>query len=37
MYHLDSNNVFERYWYWVWPALRGDLGYSFVKSARSRR
>ena len=20
MYHLDSNNVFERYWYWVWPA-----------------
>jgi peptide/nickel transport system permease protein len=33
MYHLDSNNVFERYWYWVWPALRGDLGYSFVKSA----
>ncbi len=33
MYHLDSNNVFERYWYWVWPALQGDLGYSFVKSA----
>ncbi len=33
MYHLDSNNVFERYWYWVWPALQGDLGYSFTKSA----
>lgn len=32
-YHLDSNNVFERYWYWVWPALQGDLGYSFTKSA----
>jgi peptide/nickel transport system permease protein len=33
MYHLDSNNVFERYWYWVWPALQGDFGYSFTKSA----
>ncbi len=33
MYHLDSNNVFERYWFWVWPALQGDLGYSFTKSA----
>jgi len=33
MYHLDSHNVFERYWYWMWPALRGDLGYSFTKSA----
>ncbi|MEK6287124.1 MAG: ABC transporter permease [Acidobacteriota bacterium] len=33
MYHLDSNNVFERYWYWVWPALQGDLGYSFTKNA----
>lgn len=33
MYHLDSNNVFERYWYWFWPALRGDFGYSFTKSA----
>lgn len=32
-HHLDSNNVFERYWYWVWPALQGDLGYSFTKSA----
>ena len=33
MYHLDSNNVFERYWYWFWPALRGDFGFSFTKSA----
>ena len=23
MYHLDSNNVFERYWFWVWPAAGG--------------
>jgi len=33
MYHLDSTNVFERYWYWFWPALQGDFGYSFTKSA----
>jgi peptide/nickel transport system permease protein len=33
LYHLDSHNVFERYWYWLWPALRGDFGYSFTKSA----
>lgn len=33
MYHLDSNNVFERYWYWFWPAVQGDFGYSFTKSA----
>jgi peptide/nickel transport system permease protein len=32
-YHLDSKNVFERYWYWLWPAMQGDLGYSFLKSA----
>ena len=32
-YHLDSHNVFERYWYWLWPALQGDLGFSFTKSA----
>jgi peptide/nickel transport system permease protein len=32
-YHLDSRNVFERYWYWLLPAMRGDLGYSFLKSA----
>ena len=30
LYHLDSDNVFERYWYWLWPALRGDFGYSFL-------
>ncbi|MCI0487261.1 MAG: ABC transporter permease [Blastocatellia bacterium] len=30
LYHLDSDNVFERYWYWFWPALRGDFGYSFL-------
>src|SRR6185503_9097543 len=33
LYHLDSHNVFERYWYWLWPAIRGDFGYSFTKSA----
>jgi len=33
VYHLDSNNVFERYWHWLWPALRGDFGYSFLKDA----
>jgi peptide/nickel transport system permease protein len=33
LYHLDSNNVFERYWYWLWPALRGEFGQSFSKSA----
>jgi peptide/nickel transport system permease protein len=27
-YHLDSHNVLERYWYWLWPAMRGDFGYS---------
>jgi peptide/nickel transport system permease protein len=32
-YHLDSRNVFERYWYWLLPAMGGDLGYSFLKSA----
>ncbi len=32
-YHLDSNNVFERYWYWAWPALSGDFGDSYTKSA----
>jgi peptide/nickel transport system permease protein len=32
LYHLDSNNIFERYWYWLWPALRGDFGYSFTKT-----
>lgn len=33
VYHLDSDNVFERYWYWLWPALQGDFGYSFTRSA----
>lgn len=28
-YHLDSENVFERYWYWFGPALRGDFGFSY--------
>jgi len=32
LYHLDSNNIFERYWYWLWPALQGDFGYSFTKT-----
>ncbi len=32
-YHLDSKNVFERYWYWVLPAVRGDFGDSYMKSA----
>jgi peptide/nickel transport system permease protein len=32
-YHLDSRNVFERYWYWLKPAVRGDLGDSFITSA----
>jgi peptide/nickel transport system permease protein len=31
-HHLDSNNVFERYWYWLWPALQGDFGYSYTKT-----
>ena len=33
LYHLDSDNILERYWYWLWPALRGDFGFSFTKSA----
>lgn len=32
-YHLDSKNVFERYWYWVLPAASGDFGDSYMKSA----
>src|ERR1044072_1916685 len=32
-YNLNSKNVFERYWYWVWPAARGDFGDSYMKSA----
>jgi peptide/nickel transport system permease protein len=34
LYHLDSENVFERYWYWLLPALQGDFGYSYTKSAQ---
>jgi peptide/nickel transport system permease protein len=33
VYHLNSNNVFERYWFWLWPALRGDLGNSYTTQA----
>jgi peptide/nickel transport system permease protein len=29
LHHLDTENVVERYWYWLWPALRGEFGYSF--------
>jgi peptide/nickel transport system permease protein len=32
-YHLDSKNVFERYWYWLKPATRGDLGDSLITAA----
>ena len=32
LYHLDSNNVLERYWYWIWPALQGDFGFSYTKT-----
>jgi peptide/nickel transport system permease protein len=32
-YHLDSDSVMERYWYWLKPALRGDLGDSFITAA----
>jgi peptide/nickel transport system permease protein len=28
-YHLDTENVFVRYWYWLWQALHGNFGYSF--------
>ena len=28
-YHLDSENVFVRYWYWLGQALQGNFGYSF--------
>lgn len=32
LHHLDSTNVLERYWYWLWPALHGDFGYSFTQN-----
>ncbi len=28
-FHLDTNNVFVRYWYWLKGAATGDFGYSF--------
>ena len=28
-FHLESNNVFVRYWYWLWQSLHGNFGYSF--------
>jgi peptide/nickel transport system permease protein len=28
-YHLDSQNVFVRYFYWLKNAVQGDFGYSF--------
>src|SRR5215472_12613876 len=31
-YHLESNNVFVRYWYWLWQALHGNFGQSFLYS-----
>jgi peptide/nickel transport system permease protein len=31
-YHLESNNVFVRYWYWLWQALHGNFGHSFLYS-----
>ena len=32
-YHLNSDHIIERYWYWLWPALQGDLGFSYVYKA----
>jgi len=31
-YHLESSNVFVRYWYWLWQALHGNFGHSFLYS-----
>lgn len=28
-YHLESENVFVRYWYWLTESLQGNFGYSF--------
>jgi peptide/nickel transport system permease protein len=28
-YHLDTDNIFVRYWYWLRGAVVGDFGYSF--------
>lgn len=32
-YHLNSDNIFERYWYWFSASVRGDLGESYVYKA----
>lgn len=32
-YHLGSKNIFERYWFWLLPAVGGDLGHSYTKSS----
>src|SRR5262249_33151862 len=29
-YHLESHNVFVRYWFWLWSAIRGDFGHSYI-------
>jgi peptide/nickel transport system permease protein len=31
-YHLESHNIFVRYWYWLWQALHGNFGLSFLYS-----
>lgn len=28
-YHLDTENIFVRYWFWLSGAITGDFGYSF--------
>jgi peptide/nickel transport system permease protein len=30
-FHLDSKNVFVRYWHWLGPAVQGDFGYSMTE------
>ncbi|HXG93927.1 MAG TPA: ABC transporter permease [Blastocatellia bacterium] len=30
IYHLDSRNVFERYWHWLIPAFQGEFGHSLL-------
>ncbi|PYP87070.1 MAG: ABC transporter substrate-binding protein [Blastocatellia bacterium AA13] len=29
-YHLETENVFVRYWYWLGQTLQGNFGYSFA-------
>jgi len=31
-YHLESNNIFVRYWYWLGQAVHGNFGLSFLYS-----